>query len=112
MGIQGDITTAKEVETLEFEELGSENEPEKPALGDGKYLDVVKDVQIKLSAVLGETKITVGDLFGLKDGGILPLDKLTTEPLELYLSGQLVAKGNLIIVDDNFGVQLTEICDL
>ena len=100
------------VEAVELDELQIGMGSNEKILGNEKYLSVVKDVEIKLSAFLGTAKVTVGELFSMKEGGVLELDTLSTDPIELRFQGRLVAKGNLVVVDDNFGIQITEICEL
>lgn len=101
-----------EVETVELEELKEESLLGPAAIDPDKYLSVVKDVEIRLSAVLGKTTMTVGELIEMREGRVLALDKLADEPIELVLSEKIVARGILVVVDDNFGIQLTEICEL
>lgn len=72
-------------------------------------LDVVRDVQVKLTAVLGETTLSVNELFNLTENSVVKLSSLADEPVALYLDNQVVARGMLVIADDNFGLQITEV---
>jgi flagellar motor switch protein FliN len=72
-------------------------------------LDVVRDVQVKLTAVLGETTLSVNELFNLTENSVVKLSSLADEPIALYLDNQVVARGMLVIADDNFGLQITEV---
>ncbi len=72
-------------------------------------LDLIKSLKVKLEVMVGGAEISVGELFSLKENSVLNLDKLTHEPLEIYLDGKAVARGNLVVVDNNFGICITEI---
>ena len=95
------------IEKIELQELDP-NMVEDQLVG-AKNLDVVKDVQVRLAAVLGGTSLSVGELFGLQKNSIVTLDTLTDQPIELLLNGKVVARGALVIADDNFAVQITEL---
>jgi flagellar motor switch protein FliN/FliY len=97
----------KTVENLELPEL--EDSAESKKLVSAPTLDMVRDVQVQLTAVLGETTLTVGELFELAENSVLKLNKLVDEPLELVLDNRVVARGTLVAADDNFGVQISEV---
>jgi flagellar motor switch protein FliN/FliY len=83
------------------------SEPGEPLVG----LDsvVMRNVQVALRANLGQVSMTVEELLGLKSGAILKLDRALGEPVEIYLNDTLVARGEIVALDDNFAVRLTEI---
>lgn len=70
---------------------------------------IFKDVRVELKVKLGQVLLTVEELMALKAGSILKLDKLMSEPVDLYLNEALVARGEIVAVDDNFGVRLVEL---
>ena len=70
---------------------------------------VMRNVQVALRAKLGEVEMSVEDLLALKSGAILKLDRALGEPVELYLNDALVARGEIVAVDDNFGIRLVEV---
>ena len=72
-------------------------------------LQLIKDVKVKVMVCVGRAEVTVKDLFALKDDSVLKLESATTDPVELLLDGKVIARGNLVAVDDNFGVSITEI---
>jgi len=76
-----------------------------------KLFSVVKDVEVGLSVVLGGTTLTVEALASLKEGEVLALDQLSTEPVDVMLNGELIARGSIVVVDDNFGLKLTEVSE-
>ncbi len=70
---------------------------------------LIDTVGLELEAVLGRAAMTVGDLAALKSGGVVPLDVPLNQQVELRLNGIAVARGELVAVDDRFGVRLEEI---
>ncbi|MCX7795029.1 MAG: flagellar motor switch protein FliN [bacterium] len=72
-------------------------------------LDLLKDVPIQVSVELGRTKILIKDLLALSSGSIIELDKLAGEPVDILVNGKLIAKGEVVVIDENFGVRITEI---
>jgi flagellar motor switch protein FliN/FliY len=72
-------------------------------------LESVYDVPIRISAVLGKTKMSVADLLRLSDGAVIELDRKVGEPIDLYVNDRLVARGELIMIDGSLGVTMTEI---
>lgn len=74
-------------------------------------LDLIQGVKVRLDARVGRAEISVAELFALKEGALLTLDRATDDPLEVYLDGKLVAEGELVVVGDQFGIRLTRIGD-
>ncbi|MDZ4298820.1 MAG: FliM/FliN family flagellar motor switch protein [Moraxellaceae bacterium] len=72
-------------------------------------IGLVKHVLVELSVEVGTVEMSIDELFELKSGGLVKLQQQVNEPATLRLDGKAVARGNLVAVDDNFGVQLTEI---
>lgn len=72
-------------------------------------LSIVDHVEVELIVEVGNVRLTVGDLFNLKQGSIVKLNQSVDEPLKLYLKNQLIAHGKLIAVDDVLGFQVTEL---
>lgn len=71
-------------------------------------LELIFDVLLQLTAVLGRTGITIKDLVELGPGSVLELDKLAGEPVELYANNKLVAKGEVVVIDERFAIRVTE----
>ena len=67
------------------------------------------DVEVKLRARLGEAKMTIGELLQMRPGAVLKLDAPLSEPVELWLNGSLVARGEIVAVEDSYGVRLTDV---
>lgn len=71
-------------------------------------LELIQGLKVGLSVSLGKCEVTVAELFALKEDGLLKLDRGTNDPIEIYLDGRLVGRGELVVVGDNFGVRITE----
>jgi flagellar motor switch protein FliN/FliY len=67
------------------------------------------DVQMSVTVELGRTKMYIKDILGLGEGSIIELDKLAGEPVDLLVNGKLIAKGEVVVIDENFGVRVTDI---
>ena len=72
-------------------------------------LDLLMDVQMTLTVELGRTKKYVKDILNLGEGSIIELDKLAGEPVDVLVNGKLIAKGEVVVIDENFGVRITDI---
>jgi len=72
-------------------------------------IDLLLDVQMILTVELGRTRKYVKDILGLGEGSIIELDKLAGEPVDLLVNGKLIAKGEVVVIDENFGVRVTDI---
>jgi flagellar motor switch protein FliN/FliY len=77
-----------------------------------KLYSALKDVEVSLSVVLGEAKVTIEEMLALKENGILELDRLSTAPVDILLNDDVVARGNIVVSNDNFGIKITEMMDL
>lgn len=72
-------------------------------------LNLVMDVELNVSLRFGQRRLPLGDLLELSSGSIVELDRMVDEPVELYLDGKLIARGEAVIVDGNYGLRVTEI---
>jgi len=72
-------------------------------------LDFILDIPLELSVELGKTKMLINDLLQLGQGSVIELNKLAGEPLEIYINRKLVARGEVVVVNEKFGVRLTDI---
>lgn len=77
--------------------------------GNSTNLGMIMDIPLKLTAELGRTKIIVSELLNLGQGSVLELNKLAGEPMEIYVNDKLIAKGEAVVVNDKFGVRLTDV---
>ena len=72
-------------------------------------LDFILDIPLELSVELGKTRMLVNDLLQLGQGSIIELNKLAGEPLEVYINHKLIARGEVVVVNEKFGVRLTDV---
>ena len=72
-------------------------------------LEALFDVPVKVSAVLGRTRLPVGELLRLGPGAVLELDRKVGEAIDIYVNNRLVARGEVVLVEDKLGVTMTEI---
>lgn len=72
-------------------------------------LDMILDIPVEISVELGRTKITIKNLLQLAHGSVVELDALAGEPLNVYVNGTLIAQGEVVVVNDKFGIRLTDI---
>ncbi len=82
-----------------------------PTQKSGVYpeLEFILDIPLEISAEIGRTKMFIRDLLKLNQGSIIELEKFAGEPVEVYVNGKLMAKGEVVVVNDRFGVRITEI---
>lgn len=74
-----------------------------------KDLDFILDIPLDVSAQLGSTRLLINELLQLGQGSVIELNKLAGEPLEVLVNGKLVARGEAVVVNEKFGVRLTDI---
>lgn len=75
----------------------------------GSGMGRVRDIPLEVTVELGRTRLLIRDIMDLSAGSIIELDKIAGEPVDLFANGLLVARGEVIVIDDNFGVRVTEI---
>jgi flagellar motor switch protein FliN/FliY len=76
---------------------------------EARDLDFILDIPLDLTVELGRTKMLVNDLLQLGQGSIVELNKIAGEPLEIFINRKLVARGEVVVVNEKFGVRLTDI---
>jgi flagellar motor switch protein FliN/FliY len=74
-----------------------------------RNLAMILDIPLKVSVELGRTKMPVRDLINLAQGSVIELNKLAGEPLEVYVNDKMIARGEAVVVNEKFGVRLTDI---
>ncbi|HEY3736447.1 MAG TPA: flagellar motor switch protein FliN [Jatrophihabitans sp.] len=72
-------------------------------------LDVLRGVEMAATAELGRVRMTVNDLLALRDGAVIELDRAAGAPADLYVNGRLIAKGEVVVVDENYGLRITQV---
>lgn len=109
MAEQSESDTGQGVEKArraEFQELvakpGSPGSPE-------SNLDVILDIPVTLSIEIGRTEIPINNLLQLSQGSVVELDRLAGEPMDVLINGTLIAHGEVVVVNEQFGVRLTDV---
>ena len=74
-----------------------------------RELEMIMDIPVKLSVELGRTRITIKQLLELAQGSVLALDGLAGEPMDILINSYLIAQGEVVVVDDKYGIRITEI---
>jgi flagellar motor switch protein FliN/FliY len=74
-----------------------------------RRMDLLLDVPLELSVELGRARMTIQDLLGLGPGSVIELDKIAGEALDILVNNRLVARGEAVVVNDKFGVRITDI---
>jgi len=90
----------------DFQEL--ENETSQSGMGDAN-LDMILDIPVTIAVEIGRSKITINNLLKLNQGSVVELDCLAGEPMDVLINGTLIAHGEIVVVNEKFGVRLTDI---
>lgn len=72
-------------------------------------IDLLLDIPLQVSVEVGRSRILVRDLLQMQEGTLVELDKLAGEPLDLYVNSRLIARGEAVVVNDKFGLRLTDV---
>ena len=80
-----------------------------PVSLDGPNLDVILDIPVSISMEVGNTDITIRNLLQLNQGSVIELDRLAGEPLDVLVNGTLIAHGEVVVVNEKFGIRLTDV---
>lgn len=98
----------KEPKNLDISQLENVERP-KHNVEESKTYNLLLDVELELSAILGETDITLQKTLDITKGSIIELDNKTLDPIKLLANGKEVARGEVVIIEDNFGLRITNI---
>lgn len=106
--------TDAEAGGMQFEELEPgqtrrDEDEDSPHARSAADLEAVFDVPVRIAAVLGHSRMQVSDLLGLSAGTVLELDRKVGEAIDIYVNDRLVARGEVVLVEDKLGVTMTEI---
>jgi flagellar motor switch protein FliN len=103
-----DLESGAQLQTAEDAGLLAPSEGEPVARG-AQDLEAVFDVPVQVSAVLGRARMEVGELLRLGPGAVVELDRKVGEAIDIYVNNRLVARGEVVLVEDKLGVTMTEI---
>lgn len=102
------------METNDVSEVDSSQADDNPALpaaegNSERNLDVVLDIPVRLSMEIGATRISIRRLLDLNRGAVIELEQAVGEPLEIFANGTLVAHGEVVVVNDKYGIKLIDV---
>lgn len=86
--------------------------PEPESVTSGANLDVVLDIPVTLSMEVGRRRMTIRDLLKLSQGSVLELDRDVGTPMDVMVNGTLIAQGEVVVVNDRFGLRLTDVVSM
>jgi flagellar motor switch protein FliN/FliY len=96
------------VESIELDELVDESSP-RVINEDNPDLDVILDIPVRISMVVGATQINIRNLLQLNQGSVIELDRMAGEPLDVLVNDTLIAHGEVVMVNEKFGIRLTDV---
>ena len=94
---------------LPMEEFGGVPKNNEPVSLQGPNLDVILDIPVSISMEVGSTDINIRNLLQLNQGSVIELDRLAGEPLDVLVNGTLIAHGEVVVVNEKFGIRLTDV---
>jgi flagellar motor switch protein FliN/FliY len=100
---QGDNESDDKAAAASFDELQDESG------NDAVNMDAILDVPVTISMEIGRTKINIRNLLQLNQGSVVELDRLAGEPMDVLVNGTLIAQGEVVVVNEKFGLRLTDI---
>ncbi|CAN5445939.1 hypothetical protein BH10PSE17_BH10PSE17_07130 [soil metagenome] len=80
-----------------------------PGAGNGQDLDLILDIPVQLTVELGRTRIPIKNILQLAQGSVVELDALAGEPMDVLVNGCLIAQGEVVVVNEKFGIRLTDV---
>ncbi len=89
--------------------LQSLQDDHRPVASEEVNLDVILDVPVTISLEIGKTKISIRNLLQLNQGSVVELDRLAGEPLDVNVNGTLIAHGEVVVVNEKYGIRLTDV---
>ena len=104
------LTVAAQVQSAEPAGPGATAGPSEPGVRDSRpAFDLLHDVEMEVTAELGRTRMSVRELLSLVPGAVIELDRAAGGPADLLVNGRLIARGEVVVIDENFGIRITEI---
>ncbi|WP_252273106.1 flagellar motor switch protein FliN [Pseudomonas subflava] len=110
MSQTGGAPAAPAAPRMAMEEFGAAPKPGGgPVALEGPNLDVILDIPVSISMEVGSTEISIRNLLQLNQGSVVELDRLAGEPLDVLVNGTLIAHGEVVVVNEKFGIRLTDV---
>jgi len=104
--VVAEAATAEIAQPASFQSFDSSGGPKTTSMND---FDLILDIPVQLTVELGRTKISIRNLLQLAHGSVVELDALAGEPMDVLVNGTLIAQGEVVVVNDKFGIRLTDI---
>jgi flagellar motor switch protein FliN/FliY len=82
-----------------------------PRTPDNEKLRALENIEVEMSIEVGRAEITISELLRLNEGSVVELDRLAGEPLDIIVNGTLIAKGEIVMVGERYGIRFTDIVD-
>ena len=101
--------TASEVQTDQIAPASFQNFAPTGTAGAGNDISMILDIPVQLTVELGRTRIPIKHILQLAQGSVVELDALAGEPMDVLVNGYLIAQGEVVVVNDKFGIRLTDI---
>lgn len=108
-GIEDEWAAAMSEQKVEPVKLETLSNAAVPSGGVGSDLDLIMDIPVVLSMELGNTEIAIRNLMQLTQGSVVELDRFAGEPLDVLVNGTLIAHGEVVVVNDKYGIRLTDV---
>ncbi len=108
---EDDIGPVDDIRAAIFQEVEKQDKAKAPPANSSEELnlDVILDVPVTLSMEIGRTQINIRNLLQLNQGSVVELDRFAGEPLDVLVNGTLVAHGEVVVINDKFGIRLTDV---
>jgi len=104
-----DKANVSKARMAELEDEGDGDDAGDDAGGLERNMDVIMDIPVTLAMEIGRTQISIRNLLQLNQGSVVELDRLAGEPLDVLVNGTLIAHGEVVVVNDRFGIRLTDV---
>ena len=99
------MSNNKEIKRIQFSDFTDEDAP----VTEARSLSMLLDIPLELAVELGRASIPVRNILGWEPGSIFEVNKLAGEPVDVMVKNQRIAKGEVLVLDDNFGIRITEV---
>ncbi|MDR3331740.1 MAG: flagellar motor switch protein FliN, partial [Synergistaceae bacterium] len=93
-----------DVKPVEFATLGGSD-----FAGSQGNIDLIVDIPVRVTVELGRTRKTIGEVLALGPGSVVELNKMAGEPVDVLVNGKLIARGEVVVIDESFGIRVTEV---
>jgi len=105
-GVEEDAPAEELVESVGLEEFDN---PMNHSVNENPELEIILDIPVTIAMEVGSTSITIRNLLQLNQGSVIELDRLAGEPLDVLVNGTLIAHGEVVVVNEKFGIRMTDV---